>query len=254
MRAILAVLVFGALIGPTPVWAQSSDDDRAYELYQNGESLYGEGRYEAAILAWDEAYRLSKRSKILFNIASAYERMGQTQKAIDTLFTYKAFATAEKRDQVERRIRSLEARLAEEQANPVQPQPQPEPVIPTPPPAPTPDPEPVRSAKGGGPSGAGLVLLGTGVVVGGAGVGLGIVSAGAKSSAEAQCVQSGEQLFCSKDASADLQRHKTTAVLADIGFGVGAVAAGTGVVLLATHKGEATVGVGPNRIWMNGRF
>ncbi|MEZ4323048.1 MAG: hypothetical protein R3F61_36615 [Myxococcota bacterium] len=250
----VAATLFVALVPalPSPAWAQEEADDRAKQLYENGADLYNEGRYQEAVLAWEEAYRLSDRPKILFNIANAYERMGNIEKALDQLFRYKVYATADQKEQIERRIRMLETRLAEETPAPVPkpdpvPEPSPEPV------GPKPVPRPPKEGGGGAPVGA-IALLGGGVVALGAGGALGLVSSGAKKSALESCVEVGDSLFCSSEAEGDLKRHRTTAVAADIGFVVGAVAAGTGVVLLATSGGKTKLTAGPNHLRLDGRF
>jgi tetratricopeptide (TPR) repeat protein len=250
----LALVTATAVLVPDSAQAQDETDDRAKEMYQNGADLYNEGRYEEAIVAWEEAYRLSNRPKILFNIANAYERMGDIQKALDQLFRYKIYAKADEREQIERRIRMLEARLDETPAP--DPVPKPDPVrdpVGDPSPAPVPRPKPEKTRGGGLPAGP-IVLMGGGVAVLGAGAGLGVVSASAKKSALTSCVELPDALYCSSDAQSDLNRHRTTAVLADVSFAVGAIAVGTGVVLLATSGGKATLGVGPNSIRLDGRF
>ncbi|MCB9677811.1 MAG: hypothetical protein H6737_22095 [Alphaproteobacteria bacterium] len=247
----LAISMPALALAPTGVaYAQEDEGDaRAKELYQNGADLYNEGRYQEAVLAWEEAYRLSDRPKILFNIANAYERMGDIQKALDQLFRYKVYAKADERDQIERRIRMLEAKLDETP----EPQPKPDPVVPDPTPVPKPD-KPPKTKSGGGAPVAAIALMGGGVVALGAGGTLGLMSSSAKKTALASCVESGESLYCSSDAETALKRHRTTAVLADVGFAVGTLAAGTGVVLLATSGGKANLTVGLNRVELSGRW
>ena len=112
---LLTALSLG-LFGPV-ARAQGTPDanqERAKELYQNGSLLYDEGRYEDAIIAFQEAYRLSEQPKLLYNIAQAQERLGRYQEALDTLSRYRAYAPAEEREALDRRIRNLERRLEEQ--------------------------------------------------------------------------------------------------------------------------------------------
>jgi tetratricopeptide (TPR) repeat protein len=126
-----------ALLGPALALAQdeptpSADDERARELFQNGRVLHEEGRYEDAIAAWEEGYRLSKRPLFLYNIGNAYEKLGDLEHAIEYFNRYRAFAPEEERVTLERKIRALEERVADAQ------------IVPDPEPEPEPDPEPVR--------------------------------------------------------------------------------------------------------------
>jgi hypothetical protein len=72
------------LVG-TPAWAQPRDDVRtapptrelkARELFQEGSLLYEQAHYDEAIDRFQEAYRLSARPGLLFNIAQAYRLKG----------------------------------------------------------------------------------------------------------------------------------------------------------------------------------
>lgn len=151
MMLLLALLALAQEPALTP-----EDEARAREIYENGATLYEEGLYEEAILAFEEAYAVSRRPALLYNIANAYERLGKWNEALDALNRYRVYAREEEREAIERRIRNLERRMAEQAAAAP-------PVSTTgsaPPPAPvdvTPPPEPVK-ARGG----AGWVLLGAG--------------------------------------------------------------------------------------------
>ncbi len=117
---IASLLCSVGVIPPMPLAAQEpalrafeeeNPDARARELYENGVILYKEGRYEDAIAAWREAWRLSRRPALLYNIANAQERLGQWKEALETLNRYRAFARASEREALDRRIRNLERRL-----------------------------------------------------------------------------------------------------------------------------------------------
>jgi tetratricopeptide (TPR) repeat protein len=101
--------------------ADENDDLRARQLYDNGAILYDEGRYEDAVVAWQEAWNLSERPLLLYNIANAQERLGLWRDALETLNRYRAFAKPEERDKLDRRINNLERRLAEEGSSPSSP-------------------------------------------------------------------------------------------------------------------------------------
>jgi tetratricopeptide (TPR) repeat protein len=237
------------VFAPSTALAQS-DDARAKQLFINGSDLYKEGRYEEALIAWEEAYRLSDRPRILLNMANAYERMGELNRAMDELYRFKIYAEADEREQVERRIRMLEEKIREAA---VQPDPAPN-IDPVPNPVPEPRPKPARS--GGGVRVAPIVLMGVGVAAIGAGAGFGLASRSAGNAAKESCTEVPDGLYCSTDAQDAIQRNRTNALIADISFAVGAVATATGVVVLATggKKGGTQVSVSPNAIRWSGRF
>jgi hypothetical protein len=160
-----------------PALAQTpapSADEQAHVLFLNGQRLYDEGRYEEAVQAFQTAYDLSKRPLMLFNMANAYERLGQLEQAIDTLNHYRVYADPSEQDVLLARVQTIERRLAaQRQAAPA--------PVPAPLPAPGPSPGPVpRDAAG--PAGSGptvqrrslapwVLAVGGGVVaLGGTGV------------------------------------------------------------------------------------
>ena len=156
-------------------WAQDDNEARARVLYQNGTTLYEEGQYEAAILAFEQGYNLSQLPAFLYNIANCYERLAEYDEAIKYLNQYRAFAAAEERERLERRIRAMEQRRDDAAAASTPPPPLPPPsggatgtgtatntTGPGPAPVGTVTPEPSRGR--GGPAmlsiGGGLVLIG----------------------------------------------------------------------------------------------
>jgi tetratricopeptide (TPR) repeat protein len=113
--------------------APADPDAEARLLYENGERLYDEGRYEEAITAFRAAYDLSHRPALLYNVANAYERLGRLQDAIDALNGYRIYAPPDQQDVLLARVQALERRLDEERAA----APAPAPTPPPPPPPPT---------------------------------------------------------------------------------------------------------------------
>jgi tetratricopeptide (TPR) repeat protein len=98
---------------PPPAEAPSETEERAKLLFGNGRALYSEGNYEAAILAFQEAYALSNRHSLLFNIANAEERLGRLDDALDTLNRFRVYADQEQQEAINRRIYNIERRLRE---------------------------------------------------------------------------------------------------------------------------------------------
>ena len=220
----LALIV--TLGGTTPAGAQEpaprSDADmtRARELFENGKILYDEGRYEDAITAWEESYRLSGRAELYFNISSAWEKLGAYSSAIDALNRYRVFAPADERAVLDRRIRALEQRLVE--------QPAPEPIVVAPPPAPEPVVEPKRQVRV-----LPVVLIGTGVASLGAGAVTGAIAAGAMGDLRESCFERDDGLLCPTAAEPAVARHGTTSTISAITLGAGGALALTGGLLLA---------------------
>ena len=181
MRFLCTLLTALALCASGPAWASDPETDaRARELYENGEILYNEGRYEDAIVAWEEAYRLSERAALLFNIANAYERLGRYDEALDALNRYRAYAKAEERESLDRRIANLERRRDEAKAQAASAPP------PESGPAPGPDPQPEAPKSGFRP--VPLVLTGVGVASLGVGAGFGVKALSARKELQTLCV------------------------------------------------------------------
>lgn len=235
---------------PDPSSVPAADDARARELFENGSLLYDEGRYEDAIAAWKEAWRLSGRSLLLFNMANATERLGRYDEAMDLLSRYRAFAPAEERETLDRRIRNIERRLVE-----------------VAPPATTGGATTATSSGATGPTAAlppaagsssgsvatlprkpvravPLVLLG----VGGAGLVTGAVfgvrALDARADADALCTPLGDRTWCPDSAAGALASDRQSALIADIGLGVGIGAVAGGILgLLLPAPGKAPVKV-----------
>jgi tetratricopeptide (TPR) repeat protein len=155
------VLLFAS--GPAQAQAPApSPDDQAKVLFANGQRMYAEGRYEEAILAFREAYDLSQRPLLLYNLANAYERLGDLDRAIDALNRYRVYAQPDEQDVLLARVQTMERRRdAAKLAAPAPlPVPQPVAVAPVPDPAPL---VPVRRSPAPwvvAVSGGGLAVVG----------------------------------------------------------------------------------------------
>jgi tetratricopeptide (TPR) repeat protein len=241
------IVALGLLLGTAS--AGEDDDARARELYQNGAVLYDEGRYEEAVLAFEEAYRLSARPALLFNIANALERAGHWQEALDVLARYRAYARADERETLDRRILSLERRIAENRANPPVAAPVKAESAPTPHPPPPPQtaaptlfrPAPIALA------GAGLVSLGVGAALGG-----GALATGEAAAARCATDNSGT-LRCDAGAADLLAQESGSALAADVLVGAGILGLGAGVALALWGEGGPLV-AGPGFVAVWGSF
>jgi len=249
MRALPAafalILSLAQLAVVSPALAQSGTDDRARELFENGARLYDEGLYDEAIQAWQAAHGLSPdKHLLLFNMANAYERLGRYQEALDYLNRYRALAPNDERETLERRMRSIERRIAEikERAtsggggDPLLDSGQSQMTV--------------KSTSGGGggattgPNPGGLALVvggGVGLAVGGVFGGLALSE---RRAAQAMCVQSpGDALLCPSEAKIHIDNDRTYSLVSDIAFIAGGVALGAGVIVWvvdATSGGNKT--------------
>lgn len=207
-------------------------DTRARELYENGAILYEEGRYEEAIVAWQQAYDLSERHALLYNIANAQERAGQYQAALDTLAQYRALAPASERDVLDRRLKSIERRM--EEAGQV---------------ATTTTTTPAESGSGVGIQALPLGLIGVGAAALGTGTVFAVRSRSAGAQLEEMCVSG----LCPSEADPLLQTNTRSALIADVAWGVGAVAAAGGVVVWVLDD-RVRVQPAPGGLLVGGNF
>jgi tetratricopeptide (TPR) repeat protein len=264
-HALFVILALLGLCEPATTWGQDRPetssgeaDARARELFENGRTLYEEGRYEDAIVAWEEAYRLTGRPPLLLNVANARERVGQYQQALEDLNRYRAYARAEERESLERRMRNLELRIEQQrQAPPAAvsvPAPEPAAVAPAnPPPAAPPSASagsasvqakptnlPAPSSGVGIPrlAGAGLAGLGLAGVVVGSASGLKARAAGA--AAADACVTSFDQLLCPDSVGPLLQQQQRAARMADVAWSLAGLGLVGGGVLLFGPIGESS--------------
>lgn len=216
-----------------------SEDERARLLFDNGHQLYMEGRYEDALAAWTEAYALSQRPLILFNMANAYERNGQLKEAVSVLNRYRAYAQPDEQEVILRRIKNMEERQA--QVAPL--------VVPTP--------EPTRLTPF--PT-AEVMFVSTGAVALVSGILLGSGAKNQGNLAAQYC--GGPGLPCSQKAAEFLKKERRYALGADVCFVAGglATAAGIGLLLLpkkgADNDATARVLVSPSTtgLVMHGTF
>jgi len=239
-RWVLRVLFFGICALGLQVDARAeSEDERARYLFDNGHQLYMEGRYEDALAAWTEAYDLSRRPLILYNMANAYERNGQVRKAISVLNRYRAYAQPDEQEVILRRIKNMEHRL----------------TLIQPPQASVAVQEPLQPFPT-----AEVALLGTGAIAIVSGV---LLGSGAKNQGtQAALYCGGQGLPCTSMAADFLKKERRYALGADLCFIAGGLATATGIGLLVLKKSDTSspetvrVQVSPSAtgLVMNGTF
>ncbi|ACY18920.1 Tetratricopeptide TPR_4 [Haliangium ochraceum DSM 14365] len=235
---VLLSLCLGlSLAAPAPAYAQAQQDDedtdeRARTLYMEGEAHYAAGRYEEAAESFLEAFNLSGRTALLFNLGNAYERMGDYERAAEYLRRYVDSPRARDVVSVRERVRRLEAAAerkrreaaeAEERreaaeaaaANAVA----------------SSDDDGSEEAAGPDRSGYWWLLGSGGAAVGTIAFGLAARQAG--NEAAALCSETSEgRPLCDDEASSALSRETAFAIGADVGAIVTLVMAGVGTYLI----------------------
>jgi TPR repeat/PEGA domain len=101
----------GAALTPRPV----DDANRGDELRHRGNRAYDEGRYADAIVAYQEAARVSPDPKLFYNLAAAYQKVGRNADALTWLLRFKAGASPGELEQapnLDKRIGSLRNQVA----------------------------------------------------------------------------------------------------------------------------------------------
>lgn len=232
MRALCLLLTLATAGGAS---AQEGDQrltqqqlDDAERLFFEGLAAYRAEKFEAAAVAFQKAYVITKERDLLFNLGRSRERLGDKAGAVEW---YRAYLGTQPADEtaIIHRIRQLGGDPTpppkEKKADPVKK------------PVDTPPPEIVESGAGPWP----WVALGVGVAAAGAGTFFGLAALDDASAARDEQIRSEAQSL--KDSA------ESNALYADIAFGVGALAVGTAVVLwLQSDSAAASTGqvqIGP---------
>jgi hypothetical protein len=217
--------------------ATEAEDARARELHTNGKMLFEEGRHAEALLAWNEAYALSERHLLLFNIALAQEELGLLEEAVSTLFTYRVYASPEEQPSLIAKIAELEHRLKVSAAEPatepsdlLAPEPvAPEPVAPEPVvPEPTPERVPAVAVEASSWDPV-TVALWSGVGISAAsGLSMGLMAYKEKDLLSEYCseVEGPEKLICNIEGEYHMERMERFTLLSDLSWGLTGVALG----------------------------
>ncbi len=109
LLALASLILIASMTEPALADPKRDDaEKRAQKLFQVGDDHYAAGRYEEAVVHFQQAYELSQQPALLFNMANAYERMGEYEKAAEHLRRYLESPKAEDVASVRERIRRLE--------------------------------------------------------------------------------------------------------------------------------------------------
>jgi hypothetical protein len=112
----MALAVYGGLLLPVSGLAQSDADDvAAREHFLRGRDAYNATEYEDALRHFQEAYRLSKRERLQYNIGIAASRLRRDEEALAAFQRYLNEVENPSREQeVSQRILALETAIAHE--------------------------------------------------------------------------------------------------------------------------------------------
>jgi len=223
--------------------AAPSDDERARQLYRHGDRLYAQGNYEEAANAFEQAYALSERPLLLFNLANAYERQGAWARALQALRRYSPHADERDAKLVQSRIAYLERRLATAtDSAPLSAEPRRENSPPKPAASEADaDSSAATQPPNAKPSGAEAAnsssLLGLAVLIGGASIVAGggvlwALSAAESSKIDERCSNEPGHRICRTSADGPLDKEHSYALAGDIAMSVGVLTAGIGLWLL----------------------
>ncbi len=105
-RLALAAVLGTCLVARIAAADPQADAER---LYNDGQAAYDDKRFDDAIVAWQQAYDLSKLAALQFNLAQAQRLGGHCTAAVDA---YKAFIKADptsaQRPDAESRLREIQ--------------------------------------------------------------------------------------------------------------------------------------------------
>jgi hypothetical protein len=102
--------------------AQVERDKQARIEFEHGRKAFDEGDYRGAWGFFHNAYRLSGRAQLLFNIGQTADRLGKDTEALTAFRMYlERLPKAENKRDVQNRIRALEERVRESERVPAPP-------------------------------------------------------------------------------------------------------------------------------------
>ena len=217
------VLALCCLLSMPESFAQEGTDPdaQARVYFDNGRYHFENGHYEEAINAWILAYELSGRHQLLYNIASAQERLGLWQEALNTLNTYRSYADPDEWTSLERRIKNLELRIDEQEEKQLTE----DRTITF-----TPDFEaPDLSAEPPSKRAWALPLSIGGTAMVAAGVFLGVKARAVGEQAKVGCEEFESGWLCTDEVADQIRQQRGLAIGADLSMGLGALAAAGGV-------------------------
>lgn len=235
--AVVASLILGNVGTGLAQQPEATDDDAARRHFRLGQAYYQNGQFAEAATEFEQAYQLSGRAALLYNVYLAHRDALHTRQSYEALRQYlDEVPDPPDEDHLRARLQHLEDALAAnpETANPevtpevtseVTPEVTPEPAATTTPPV---DLSVPAEPEGRSPVPYVLMGAGGGALIGG--LVAGMLSRGARSDLDALCDADGA---CPADSNWESLRSRgqRSARAADALIGIGAAAAISGVVL-----------------------
>lgn len=260
MRRSSFAMVFSLAVAfalPGRAHAQSApvEDTDARTLFQLGQSAFDDGRYQAALDYFQQAYDLSHRPQLLYNIGQAADRLRLDRRALEAFESFLRDAP-ESPQHTPTRARVEVLRAAVEQAEARE-----RAAAEAPTPAQTAAAAPVAVAQPDAPRSSGSPALGWAIAGGGGGalvVGAVFLALGLSDKSAVENAADGSTFASIQD---EYDRASTRITVGTVLLGVGAAATATGVVL-ALRSGPdedadtsaLDLRVGPNGLLLRGSF
>jgi len=257
-----AVVLVSFFVLPSASLAQTSDDAQAHAHFEVAASYYEQANYESALREFLEAYRLSQRPQLFYNLSLCYQQLGDLQNAVDYLTRYLSdVPEIANRASLQTRLDNLRTRLAahetappvEDHATPATTTTEPETTTTV---TTTTEPAPPPPSSGGDSLNIGAIAS---FSVAGVGLILGAVFTGLAASEDSRV--SGLPCAASRTCSdADVSGMRTDALVADVAWAVSLAGAAVGLILLLVNPGggsadaHARLRFDPSRLSLQGSF
>lgn len=113
----VATLWMGTLGGAQAAAQSTPDDAAAREYFERGRNAFEQADYEAALVYFRHAYRLSRRGELQYNIGVAADRLQREEEALEAFQHYlKETENPTRQAEVRERIAALQRSIAEREA------------------------------------------------------------------------------------------------------------------------------------------
>ncbi len=111
-RRISSAIAIGSFV---LLAAGAASAQEARELFTQGQAAYETGDYQSAVRLWERAYGIDARPLLQYNLAQAYERLGQLDRAVVAyrLYVENTPGDDERARNARARIASLEQRVGQ---------------------------------------------------------------------------------------------------------------------------------------------
>lgn len=120
------VILLASSFGSVAAAQETQLDEAARLTFESAREAFVAGDYETALARFRQAYQLSPRPGLLYNIAQSLDRLRRDEETVQVLREYlRAAPDAPNRSEVEARIRVLERSIAEHRSDRPDPDPGP---------------------------------------------------------------------------------------------------------------------------------